>query len=37
MQFGMIGEQYKYDFTADKFQVAFAFLNRKDLDQLPEG
>lgn len=37
MQFGTIGEQYKYDFQADKFQLAFAFLNRKDLARLPEG
>ena len=37
MLFGTIGKQYKYDFSAEKFQVAFAFLSRKDLNQLPEG
>ena len=37
MVFGTIGTQYDYDFTADKFQIAFAFLDRNDLDRLPEG
>lgn len=32
-----IGIEYKYDLTEQKFQIAFAFLNRKDLADLPEG
>ncbi|MCF0261293.1 MAG: YhcH/YjgK/YiaL family protein [Sphaerochaetaceae bacterium] len=31
------GLEYKYDFTAKKFQLAFEFLKRKDLASLPEG
>lgn len=31
------GLEYKYDFTAKKFQVAFEFLKRKDLAELPVG
>ena len=31
------GLEYKYDFTARKFQVAFEFLKRKDLAELPVG
>lgn len=31
------GLEYKYDFTARKFQVAFKFLKRKDLAKLPVG
>ena len=37
MEFGTIGNEYKYDLTAKKFQVAFAFLRREDLGDLPEG
>ena len=37
MEFGSIGNEYKYDLTAKKFQVAFAFLRREDLGALPEG
>lgn len=37
MEFGTIGNEYKYDLTAKKFQVAFAFLRREDLGTLPEG
>ena len=37
MEFGTIGTEYKYDLTAKKFQVAFAFLRREDLGDLPEG
>ncbi len=32
-----IGNEYRYDFTEKKFQVAFAFLKREDLALLPEG
>ena len=32
-----IGGEYRYDFTAPKFQTAFAFLHRDDLADLPEG
>ena len=32
-----IGNEYRYDFTAPKFQTAFAFLHRDDLAALPEG
>ena len=31
------GLEYKYDLTAKKFQVAFDFLKRKDLADLPVG
>lgn len=31
------GLEYKYDFTAKKFRVAFEFLKRKDLAELPVG
>lgn len=31
------GQEYKYDFTAKKFRVAFEFLKRKDLAELPVG
>lgn len=31
------GLEYKYDFTARKFQVAFDFLKREDLAELPVG
>ena len=31
------GYEYKYDFSARKFQIAFDFLKRKDLAELPEG
>ncbi len=32
-----IGNEYKYDFSEKKFQIAFAFLKRGDLAELPEG
>ncbi|MCR4676557.1 MAG: YhcH/YjgK/YiaL family protein [Sphaerochaetaceae bacterium] len=32
-----IGLEYKYDFKAKKFQLAFEFLKRKDLADLPDG
>ncbi len=32
-----IGLEYKYDFNAPKFRTAFAFLERKDLMDLPLG
>ena len=32
-----IGNEYRYDFTEKKFRIAFAFLKRDDLAQLPEG
>lgn len=32
-----IGLEYKYDFSAPKFRTAFAFLERKDLMDLPLG
>ena len=32
-----IGNEYKYDLTAPKFQTAFAFLRGSDLAELPEG
>ena len=32
-----IGNEYRYDFTEKKFQIAFAFLKREDLADLPEG
>ena len=31
------GFEYKYDFTAKKFRIAFEFLKRKDLAELPVG
>lgn len=31
------GLEYKYDLTAKKFQIAFDFLKRKDLAELPLG
>lgn len=31
------GDEYKYDLNAKKFQVAFKFLERKDLAELPVG
>lgn len=31
------GLEYKYDFSAKKFKVAFDFLKRKDLAELPLG
>jgi len=31
------GLEYKYDFTSKKFQIAFDFLKRKDLAELPVG
>ena len=31
------GFEYKYDFTARKFRLAFEFLKRKDLTDLPVG
>lgn len=37
MQNSVLGNEYKYDLTAPKFQTAFAFLKRKDLAQLVEG
>ncbi len=37
MEFGTIGNEYKYDLTNAAFQTAFAFLHRKDLADLPEG
>ena len=37
MEFGTIGNEYKYDLTNAAFQTAFAFLRRKDLADLPEG
>lgn len=33
----VIGNEYKHDLKAQKFQSAFAFLHRKDLADLPEG
>ena len=35
MEFGTIGNEYKYDLTNTAFQTAFAFLHRKDLADLP--
>ena len=32
-----LGDEYRYDLTAPKFQTAFAFLRRKDLAELPVG
>lgn len=32
-----IGNEYKYDLSAEKFRIAFAFLKRKDLASLPVG
>lgn len=32
-----IGQEYRYDLTAPKFQTAFAFLRRSDLAELPVG
>lgn len=32
-----IGNEYRYDFSAPKFQTAFAFLHRDDLADLPVG
>ena len=32
-----LGDEYKNDFTAKKFQVAYEFLQRKDLAELPLG
>lgn len=37
MQSSVLGNEYKYDLTAPKFQTAFAFLKRPDLAQLTEG
>ena len=37
MEFGTIGNEYKYDLTSDAFRTAFAFLHRDDLGTLPEG
>ena len=37
MEFGTIGNEYKYDLTNGAFQTAFAFLHREDLAALPEG
>lgn len=37
MEFGTIGNEYKYDLTNAAFQTAFAFLRRDDLAALPEG
>ena len=37
MQFGTIGTEYKYDLGNPAFRAAFAFLNRDDLADLPEG
>lgn len=37
MQFNKIGSEYKYDLTTPKFQIAFAFLHREDLKELPVG
>lgn len=31
------GNEYKYDFTEKKFRIAFDFLKRKDLAELPVG
>ncbi len=31
------GLEYKYDFTEEKFRLAFEFLKRKDLAKLPVG
>ena len=31
------GLEYKYDFTAKRFRIAFDFLKRKDLAELPVG
>ena len=31
------GNEYKYDFSAKKFKIAFDFLKRKDLADLPVG
>jgi len=31
------GLEYKYDFSAKKFKIAFEFLKRKDLATLPDG
>lgn len=32
-----IGQEYKYDLSQPKFQLAFEFLRRKDLAELPVG
>lgn len=37
MQNAVLGNEYKYDLTAPKFQTAFAFLKRNDLAELAEG
>lgn len=37
MQFGTLGTEYRYDMTEPKFQTAFAFLKRDDLNTLPDG
>lgn len=37
MQNAVLGNEYKYDLTAPKFQTAFAFLKRTDLAELAEG
>jgi len=34
---GQSSDAYKYDFNAKKFKVAFKFLERTDLADLPEG
>lgn len=33
----IIGNEYKYDLSAPKFQTAFDFLHREDLAELPVG
>lgn len=37
MEFGTIGNEYKYDLDSAAFRTAFAFLHRDDLGDLPEG
>jgi len=37
MVLGCIGTEYKYDLNEEKFKVAFDFLHRTDLAELPEG
>ena len=37
MQTTKLGLEYKYNFSTPKFRTAFAFLNRADLAELPEG
>ncbi len=31
------GDEYRYDFTTSKFRIAFEFLKRSDLKELPVG